>query len=103
MAVAAVISITVTFRGLSSTTITWGHNWESVPNWLRRLRDKNFLLAYAIIWLLGTTIGFLLVFALSFATGRGTSRSFVLAYVIGGVVGLLGLEIAWVLYRRLSH
>lgn len=103
MAGAAVISVAVTFRRLSSPTITWGRNWESAPSWLRELRNKNFLLAYGIIWLFGTTIGLLFVLAIGFATGRGVSSSSLFAYVIGGIIGLLGLEIAWVLYRRLSQ
>jgi hypothetical protein len=103
MAVAAVISIAVTFRRLSSTTIAWSRSWESAPTWLRQLRDKNPVLAFGIIFLFGTAIGLLLVLAIGFATGRGVSSSFVVEYVIGVGVGLVVLEIAWVTYRRLSQ
>ena len=34
---------------------------------------------------------------------EGVSSSSLFAYVVGGIIGLLGLEIAWVLYRRLSQ
>ncbi len=101
MALLAVISIAVMFRRLSSAANTSNRGWESAPTWLQQLRSRDYLLAYAMIWLLGTTIGILVVLTIAFATVRGVSFNF-FAYVIGGVLGLALLKIAWALYRRLA-
>lgn len=102
MTIVAVISIAVTFRRLSAGTITWRGGWEIAPAWLRELGSKNYLLAYAVLWLLGTLAGMLIVLAVAFATGRGVSFNF-FAYMIGGALGLVVLEIAWLVYSRPSQ
>lgn len=102
-AILAVMSVAVTFRRLSSSTHQRARGWEGAPSWLRRLRNRNYVVAYTILWVVGTAIGLWLVMAIAFATGRRVSSDFVVEYVIGGALGLVTLEIAWLLYRRLSQ
>jgi FtsH-binding integral membrane protein len=102
-AVVAVISIAVTFRRLSSTTVTPSWGGETAPTWLRRPQSKNYLLGYATLWVLGTAIGLVIISAMAYATGRGVSANFVVEYLVGGALGLAMLQIAWLVYRRLSR